>query len=128
MAPDDLRSAMRAFGKVSEANIARAVDALVDSGAAADIVEPRPIQSEGYLGFVDASGRRIAWLHVGHIDVHKDYETPNSFAAAAYGFVRRVAFPGYSESRSPQRQPAASPLCKICHNAPDYCECAVPQL
>ena len=123
MAPDELRSAMRAFGKVSEANIGRAVDVLVASGAAADIVEPRPIQSEAYLGFVDSSGRRIAWLHVGHMDVHHDYDTPTSFVVDAYDFVRRVAFPGYSESGSPERHSAAPPLCKVCHNAPDYCEC-----
>ena len=117
---------MRGFGKVSEANISRAVDGLVASGAAADIVEAKPIQSEGYLGFVDSSGRRIAWLHVGHIDVHRDYCTPNSFAVEAYDFVRRVAFPGYNESGSPQRLSTASQLCKGCHNAPDYCECEPP--
>jgi hypothetical protein len=114
---------MRAFGKVSEANLERALDALVSSGAASDIVERRPIQSEGYLGFVDASGRRIAWLHVGYIDVHEDYQTPGSFAVDAYSFVRRVAFPGYSESRSRQPRSKLPPLCSVCFNAPDYCEC-----
>lgn len=114
---------MRAFGKVSEANIDRAIEALITSGGAADIVDPRPIRSEGDLGFIDASGRRIAWLHVGHIDVHADYETPSSFTVNAYSFVRRVAFPGYSESKSPQRESTLPPLCSKCHNAPQYCEC-----
>ncbi len=114
---------MRAFGKVSEANIDRAVDVLIASGAAADILESRPIQSEAYLGFVDSSGRRIAWLHVGHIDVHHDYDTPTSFTVDAYDFVRRVAFPGYGESGRREHQSAAPPLCKLCHNGPDYCEC-----
>lgn len=47
---------MRAFAKVSESNIARAVEALVSGGAADHIVEARPIQSAAYLGFGDASG------------------------------------------------------------------------
>jgi len=114
---------MRAFGKVSEANVDCAIDALIASGASADIVEPRPIQSEGYLGFIDASGRRIAWLHVGHLDVHADYETPGSFPIDAYSFVRRVAFPGCSESKSAERRSTLPPLCSGCHNAPDFCEC-----
>lgn len=121
--PDDLRSAMRAFGKASETNIERALDALVASGAASDITESRPIQSEAYLGFVDASGRRIAWLHVGHIDIHADYQTPGSFAVEAYSFVRRVAFPGYSDRGSPQPRSKLPPQCSQCQNAPEYCEC-----
>ena len=123
MTPDEIRSAMRIFDKTSADNIERAVRALEDGGAAARITAARPIKSGSYLGFVGDSGTRVAWLHVGHIDVIDEYAPSNAFPSGVYAGISRVAFPGYSEDSSSKRKAVAPLPCQECFNTLPYCEC-----
>ena len=120
---DEIRAAMRDFGKASADNIERAIRALEDGGAAADIVGARPIKTGSYLGFVGTGGTRIAWLHVGHLDLIDAYAPDNAFPSGIYAGISRVAFPGYSESTSPNRESSPPLPCQECFNALPWCEC-----
>ena len=124
MTPDDLRAEMRAFGKVTEGDVERALAVLIDGGAAPHIVAARPIKSESYLGFADAAGRRIAWLHIHFIDVVPEYAPPSAFVPDPWPQSRRVAFPGYFETAAPQRKGNRLKHCQECFNAVDECECS----
>jgi len=123
VAPDDLRAEMRAFGKLTEADIERAIAVLIEGGAAPHVVGARPIKSESYLGFADRTGRRIAWLHVHFIDVVPEYTPPSGFVPEPWPQSRRVAFPGYLEAAAPVRKAAGQKHCQECFSPVDACEC-----
>lgn len=118
----ELRSEMLQF-KTSPENIERVVIALVAGGAAPHITAAKPIKSEGYLGFKGDEGRRIAWLHVGHIDIDERFAPDNSFPSGNYPGDVRVAFPGYAESKSPESSTVNPLPCQQCFNAMPYCDC-----
>jgi hypothetical protein len=113
-----------------------AVRALESGGAVARIVEAKPIKSGSYLGLVGSDGVRdvltdhgvrVAWLHVGHLDVINELAPDSAFPSGVYPGISRVAFPGYSEAASSSQAKAkakATPLpCQECFNALPYCEC-----
>jgi hypothetical protein len=122
MTRDEMRSAMRSYGKVPADHIEMALDMLHACRAAAAIVGARPIGSNSYIRFVDANGLGIAYLHVHYIDIHQDYADGSGFQAEPYERMRRLPFPSYAESQSRKAQDKRPPLCAKCHNAPDYCE------
>jgi hypothetical protein len=118
----ELRSEiLRNFPRIAAPNVERALAALVDGGAAPRIVAVAPIRSGSYLGMLDGDGKRIAWLHVGHIDIAEAYAPDYAFLSGYHAGASRVPFPGYSESRSPQRRRPTPLPCQMCFNvhAPD---------
>lgn len=123
MTHDEIRSAMRGFGKTAPEDIERSIRALVDGGAAAHITAARPITSGSYLGLMGDQGVRIAWLHVGHIDILDEYAPDYAFPSGAYAGISRVAFPGYAESSSPTNVGTTPLPCQVCFNAEPWCEC-----
>jgi len=123
MTSDEIREAMRSFGKTSAENVERAVRALEVGGAVAHIVEARPIKSGSYLGFVGSTGKRVAWLHGGHLDVVDVYAPDGAFPSGVYAGISRVAFPGYTEDASSTHTKVAPLPCQECFNAIPYCEC-----
>jgi hypothetical protein len=123
MTSDDIREAMLGFEKTSMHNVEIAVRALESGGAVGQIVGAKPIRSGGYLGFMGAAGVRVAWLHVGHIDVVDELAPDSAFPSGAYPGISRVAFPGYSEAASSSQAKAAALPCQECFNALPYCEC-----
>ena len=98
MTSDEIREAMLGFDKVSSDNVEIAVRALESGGAVAQIVAAKPITSGSYLGFMGSSGVRVAWLHVGHLDVIDELAPDGAFPSGVYPGISRVAFAGYSEA------------------------------
>lgn len=123
MTSDQIRAAMREYDGRSPENIERAVTALESGGAVGQIVEAKPIQSGAYLGFVGGAGKRVAWLHVGHIDIADEFAPDGAFPSGAYPSISRVAFPGYTENAAASGRVSAPMPCQTCFNAIPYCEC-----
>lgn len=123
MTSDEIREAMLGFDKASSDNVEIAVRALESGGAVAQIVAAKPIRSGSYLGFMGSSGVRVAWLHVGHLDVIDELAPDGAFPSGVYPGISRVAFPGYSEAASSSQVKAGALPCQECFNALPYCEC-----
>lgn len=123
MTSDEIREAMLGFDKTSAGNVEIAIGALKSGGAIGKIVEAKPIKSGSYLGFLGASGVRVAWLHVGHLDVIDALAPDGAFRSGVYDGLSRVAFPGYSEAAAPTQNKGFALPCQECFNALPYCEC-----